>query len=167
MPTVWAAVAVALADPPGTAYDFSFVGSLGDGNSSAAWKLLLVFIVALRLPDAIYRNICVRLSSGSAFAFAPPQRQLYSITCLAGCLPAQDPQDSRTPGSPAPDCSPHRFTSTTLADFLNELSSPLSYEINDFSANFQQFAFWPRPGTKMGMVKGAGSSKSKAKTFSD
>lgn len=39
------------------------------------------------------------------------------------------------------------FTSTTLVDFLNELSSPLSYEINDFSANFQQFAFWPRPGT--------------------
>lgn len=102
-------------------------------------------------------------SSGSpafafAFAFAPPQ--LDSIKCAPPrCHPSPSSHHGRL-SHPA-----LRFTSTTWVDFLNELSSALGtrhstlgYEINDFSANFQQFAFWPRPGT----ARQPYTSKSKA-----
>lgn len=61
MPTVRPSCASTCCPPRsrGLAYDLSFVGSqeMRARPSFASWKLLLVFIVALRLPDAIYRNI--------------------------------------------------------------------------------------------------------------
>jgi len=126
---------------------------------------IVVFIVALRLPDAIYRNIC-----RSAFEWIRTRICTAAAATLLNYVPCWLLPGPGSPGFPgydsrSPDTAPHRFTSTTLADFLNELSSPLSYEINDFSANFQQFAFWPRPGTKMGMAKGACKQQIESENF--
>lgn len=136
----------------------------GDGNSAAAWRYCSFHCRA----TAARRNISKHLPFG--FRVDPHShlhRRSSNFTQLRAMLAASWARIPRIPGIrlPIPGHRPHRFTSTTLADFLNELSSPLSYEINDFSANFQQFAFWPRPGTKMGMAKGACKQQIESENF--
>lgn len=100
---------------------------------------------------AIYRNICLRLQVVRRHLHSHSHSHRHNLTQLSVRLHVvthPTPHHGRL-SRPA-----LRFTSTTWVDFLNELSpalgtrhSTLGYEINDFSANFQQFAFWPRPGT--------------------
>lgn len=91
-------------------------------------------------------------SASPAFAFAPPQ--LDSIKCAP---PRYPPQLGRSivPASPSIHVN-HLGRLSERVELSSQLPalpvldsrhSTLGYEINDFSANFQQFAFWPRPGT--------------------
>lgn len=98
---------------------------------------------------AIYRNICLRLQVVRRHLHSHSHR--HNLTQLSVRLHVVTPSPPHHGRLSRPAL---RFTSTAWVDFLNELSpalgtrhSTLGYEINDFSANFQQFAFWPRPGT--------------------
>lgn len=98
---------------------------------------------------AIYRNICLRLQVVRRHLHSHSHRHnLTQLSVRLHVVTLPPPHHGRLSRLAL------RFTSTTWVDFLNELSSALGtrhstlgYEINDFSANFQQFAFWPRPGT--------------------
>lgn len=123
------------------------------GRRKGRWKRTKV--------TAIYRNICLRLQVVRRHLHSHWHSHRHNLTQLSVRLHVVTPPSHHGRLSrPA-----LRFTSTTWVDFLNELSSALGtrhstlgYEINDFSANFQQFAFWPRPGT----ARQPYTSKSKA-----
>lgn len=108
---------------------------------------------------AIYRNICLRLQVVRRHLHSHSHSHRHNLTQLSVRLhvvtPPAHPSRSIVPASPSIHVN-HLGRLSERVELSSQLSalpvlgtrhSTLGYEINDFSANFQQFAFWPRPGT--------------------